>query len=46
MIAILKHGISAEQTHHLVCWLKNQNLDVHISEGAEVSVLGLVGVTS
>ena len=46
MIAILKHGTTPEQTSHLVSWLKAMNLDVHISEGAEVTVLGLVGDTS
>ena len=46
MIAVLKHGTTPEQTRHLVDWLKNMNLDVHISEGAEVTVLGLIGDTS
>ena len=46
MIAILKHGTTPDQTAHLVTWLKNMNLDVHISEGAEVTVLGLIGDTS
>lgn len=46
MIAILKHGTTPEQMQHLVDWLKNMNLDVHISEGAEVTVLGLIGDTS
>ena len=46
MIAILKHGTTREQTSHLVDWLKTMNLDVHISKGAEVTVLGLVGDTS
>ena len=46
MIAILKHGTTPQQTAHLVAWLKHQNLDVHISEGAEVTVLGLIGDTS
>ncbi len=46
MIAILKHGTTREQTNHLVSWLKHMNLDVHISEGAEVTVLGLIGDTS
>ena len=31
---------------HLVDWLKQMNLDVHISQGSEVTVLGLVGDTS
>lgn len=46
MIAILKHGTTPEQTEHLVQWLKRMNLDVHLSQGAEVTVLGLVGDTS
>ena len=46
MIAILKPGTTSEQTQHLVSWLKTMNLDVHISKGAEVTVLGLVGDTS
>ena len=46
MIAILKHGTTKAQTQHLVDWLKQQNLDVHISEGKEVTVLGLIGDTS
>ena len=46
MIAILKHGTTPEQTQHLVDWLKHMNLDVHISQGAEVTVLGLIGDTS
>lgn len=46
MIAILKQGTTPAQTAHLVEWLKQMNLDVHISEGAEVTVLGLIGDTS
>jgi len=46
MIAVLKHGTTLIQRQHLVDWLKNMNLDVHISEGAEVTVLGLIGDTS
>ena len=46
MIAILKPGTTPEQTQHLVSWLKTMNLDVHISQGAEVTVLGLIGDTS
>ena len=46
MIAILKHGTTAEQTAHLVTWLKRMNLDVHVSEGQEITVLGLIGDTS
>ena len=46
MIAILKHGTTPEQTDHLIDWLRRTNLDVHISQGAEVTVLGLIGDTS
>ena len=46
MIAVLKHGTTPAQTQHLIDWLKNMNLDVHISEGKEVTILGLIGDTS
>jgi 3-deoxy-7-phosphoheptulonate synthase len=46
MIAILKHGTTPEQTQHLVAWLKHMDLDVHMSEGKEVTILGLIGDTS
>ena len=46
MIAVLKHGTTIAQREHLVMWLKNMNLDVHVSEGKEVTILGLIGDTS
>ena len=46
MIAVLKHNTTPAQREHLVRWLKNMNLDVHISEGVEVTILGLIGDTS
>ena len=46
MIAILKHGTTQEQTAHLIKWLNHMNLDVHVSEGKEVTILGLIGDTS
>lgn len=46
MIAILKPGTTPVQTDHLVSWLKTMNLDVHISHGEEVTILGLVGDTT
>ena len=46
MIAVLKHGTTQEQIQHLLVWLKHMNVDVHISEGKEVTVLGLIGDTS
>ena len=46
MIAVLKHGTTPQQVNHLVNWLKQMNLDVHLSEGTQVTVLGLIGDTS
>lgn len=46
MIAVLKHGTTPVQREQLVAWLKRMNVDVHISEGAEDTVLGLIGDTS
>ncbi|MBQ3251781.1 MAG: 3-deoxy-7-phosphoheptulonate synthase [Oscillospiraceae bacterium] len=46
MIAVLKRGTTIEQREHLIRWLKNMNLDVHVSSGKEITVLGLVGDTS
>ena len=46
MIAVLKHNTTPAQMEHLISWLKAMNLDVHISEGHHVTVLGLIGDTS
>ncbi|MBR4990573.1 MAG: 3-deoxy-7-phosphoheptulonate synthase [Oscillospiraceae bacterium] len=46
MIAVLKQGTTPSQMEQLVAWLKAMNLDVHISEGQHVTVLGLIGDTS
>lgn len=46
MIAILKRNVTDEQTKSLTDWLKAMDLDVHISKGQEMTVLGLIGDTS
>ena len=46
MIAVLKRGTTPEQADHLKTWLKHMNLDVHVSEGKEFTIFGLVGDTS
>ena len=46
MIAVLKPNTTPEQRNHLIQWLKHMNLDVHISEGSQITVLGLIGDTS
>ena len=45
MITVLKKGTTAAQTEHLISWLRNQGLDVHISHGQDFTVLGLIGNT-
>ncbi len=45
MIVVLKHGAKSEQREQLIGWLKNQGVDVHISEGEYQTVLGVVGDT-
>ncbi len=46
MIAVLKSNATKKQQENLITWLKGQNLDVHISEGHDYTVLGLIGDTS
>jgi 3-deoxy-7-phosphoheptulonate synthase len=46
MITVLKHDATPEQIQHLIEWLKHLNVDVHVSHGKEVTVLGLIGDTS
>ena len=46
MIAVLKHGTTDTQTEHLVQWLRGMDLDVHISKGQNITILGLIGDTS
>ena len=46
MITVLKPGASQERTEHLISWLKEQGLGVHISNGEFQTVLGLIGNTS
>ena len=46
MIAVLKHGTTKEQRQNLITWLNRMGMEVHVSEGKEVTILGLVGDTS
>jgi len=46
MIAILKSGTTAQETAQFVSWLQDMNLTVHVSEGSEYTVVGLIGDTS
>lgn len=46
MIAVLKTGTTMQQIDHLTSWLRNMDLEVRVSQGAEFTVLGLIGDTS
>ena len=46
MIAVLKQGTTDAQTQHLVDWLSRMHIDVHVSKGKEITILGLIGDTS
>ena len=46
MITVLKKGTTDEQMQSLIDWLREQQLEVHVSKGAELTVLGLIGDTS
>ena len=46
MIVVMKPGVTKENRDQLIDWLKNLGLDIHISEGAYQTVLGLVGDTT
>lgn len=46
MIVILKHNTNEEKRSQLIDWLRNQGVDVHISQGEYQTVLGLIGDTA
>ena len=46
MITVLKPTATPEQRDHLIHWLEGQSVQVHISEGSEYTILGLVGDTA
>lgn len=46
MIVIVKKSTDMQQQENLIAWLKSLNIDIHVSEGAAHTVLGLVGDTS
>ncbi len=46
MIAVLKHGTTPGQVSHLVSWLERLGVEIHVSEGKEVTIIGLIGDTS
>ncbi len=46
MITVLKKGTTPQQMEHLIDWLRNQSLEVHVSRGHDYTILGLIGDTS
>ncbi len=46
MVAVLRPNVPAERIEHLINWLREQHLDVHVSQGEYQAVLGLIGDTS
>lgn len=46
MIVILKKDHDTQQLENLKVWLKSMNIDIHLSEGSQHTVLGLIGDTS
>ena len=46
MIAVLKQGTTKEQAAGLITWLERQGVGIHLSEGKEVTIVGLIGDTS
>ena len=46
MIAVLKQGTTKEQAAGLIAWLERQGVGIHLSEGRQVTIIGLIGDTS
>lgn len=46
MIVVIKNNRDAKQVDNLVKWIKNLGLGVHLSEGENSTIIGLIGDTS
>ena len=46
MILVLKENYDKKQLDNLTSWLKEQNIDIHLSQGKQTTILGLIGDTS
>jgi 3-deoxy-7-phosphoheptulonate synthase len=46
MIVVLKDNPNQRQLDNLIQWLESLNIDIHISEGKNTTILGLIGDTS
>ena len=45
MVVVLKPNTPQEKREHLMDWLKAQGVELHVSQGREYTILGLVGDT-
>ena len=46
MIVVLKPQTTQDKIEHLVGWLNNQGIQIHLSEGSEYTIIGLIGDTA
>lgn len=46
MIVVLKDNPDQKQLDNLIQWLESLNIDIHISEGRDTTIMGLIGDTS
>ncbi len=46
MILVLKENYDKKQLENLITWFKDKNLEIHLSEGAHTTILGLIGDTA
>ncbi|MCL2517769.1 MAG: 3-deoxy-7-phosphoheptulonate synthase [Oscillospiraceae bacterium] len=46
MIVVLKQNANKDQLENLKSWLTNMNLGIHMSEGTNTTIMGLIGDTS
>lgn len=46
MIAVIKKNATQEQKNHLMNWIRSQGIELHVSEGHNYTVFGLIGDTS
>ena len=46
MIIVVKNNPDKKQMDNLVKWIKGLGLDIHMSKGADTTIMGLIGDTS
>lgn len=46
MVIILKSNPDQKQLENLISWLRSMDLDIHMSQGASTTIIGLIGDTT